>query len=190
MRIAPDHGFARWDLPFWFAVIGLEKEALAVSEDARPQVLSLLGKPRQAVAAAQADFANDPVDMVNRDELGMALASDGDCVQARPYLEESLWRYGGETMGSAFSANQAAVLIAARRAAGEEDSVAELLAAIREKVRRYREAGVAPDWCYMASKGSSDYSSMITQFMKTFPCHRPAHGDRMDSSQVIYPLNG
>jgi hypothetical protein len=162
IRIDSDDGFARWDLPFWFAVIGLEKEALAVREDARSEVLSLLGKPRQAVAAAQADFASDPVAMTNRDALGMALAGDGDYVQARPYLEESLRRYGGETMGSAFHVNQAAALIAARRAAGEEDSVAELLAAIREKVRRYREAGIST---FVRAELSTDYVDGLARFL-------------------------
>ncbi len=56
-------------------------------------------------------------------------------------------------MGASFTIDHAAALIAVRRAAGEEDNVAEILAAIRDNVRRYRETGfstfvigVSPDY--------------------------------------------
>jgi hypothetical protein len=55
-----------------------------------------------------------------------------------------MWqRSGGRVIKSGLlQADGAAALIAIRRAAGEEAEVGELVAAIRDNVRRYREAGI------------------------------------------------
>jgi len=159
LRIRPDSRRFRFALAYGFAQFGLEKEALAVLENADPGVLRLLGKPRQAVVAAQPTLAEDPTSPGGRAEAGLALASAGDYGRARPYLEESWQGYGGEVVVAGFTVDHAAALIALRRAAGEEDNVAELLAAIRDNVRRYAEAGistsvsVSPDY----EDGLADY---------------------------------
>jgi len=76
-------------------------------------------------------------------KLGLALAAAGEYKRARPILEE-LWqlRSGQVVQWGLIEANHAAALIAIRRDAGEEAGVGELLAAIRDNVRRYREAGL------------------------------------------------
>jgi hypothetical protein len=88
-------------------------------------------------------LAEDPVDLRVRHDLGLALASAGDYVRARPILEE-MWQRAGKrvTCCYLFSSYSAAALIAVRRDAGEAAEVGELLAAIRDNVRRYREAGI------------------------------------------------
>ena len=55
-----------------------------------------------------------------------------------------MWqRSGGRvTRFGLFQVNHAAAIIAIRRDAGEEAKVGELVAAIRDNVRRYREAGI------------------------------------------------
>ena len=63
--------------------------------------------------------------------------------RARPILEEMWQRSGGRiTRFGLFFTDSAAALIDIRRAAGEEAEVGELVAAIRDNVRRYREAGI------------------------------------------------
>jgi TolB-like protein/Tfp pilus assembly protein PilF len=142
MQITPDSGRFRFSLAYSLAIIGLEDEALAAREEADPDLLRLLGKPRQAVAAVEANLAEDSVSRGDRAAVGLALASAGEFARARTHLEESLQEYGGKVMGIGFDADHAAALIAVRQAAGEADNVADLLAAIRDNVRRYREASI------------------------------------------------
>jgi len=126
-----------------FAVIGLEKEALAISESPQLVVLRTLGKSEDAITTAQARLAEDPESLKARSELGLALASAGDYVRARPILEEMWQRSGGRVTGfGLFDTTGAAALIAIRRADGEEAKVGELIAAIKDDVRRNREAGI------------------------------------------------
>jgi hypothetical protein len=71
------------------------------------------------------------------------LAAAGDYVQARPILEEMWHRSGGQvTRRGPFQAPTAAALIAIHSDAGEEESISELVAAIKENVRRSRETGI------------------------------------------------
>jgi tetratricopeptide (TPR) repeat protein len=144
VRIDPESTFWRnyW-LPWEFAAIGLEKEALAISEAPPPFVLSLLGKPDDAVTTARARLADEPNSLSIRRNLGLALAGTGDYARARPILEEVWQRSSGRvTRFGLFRTIHAAALIAIRRAADEEAEVGELVAAIRDNVRRYREAGI------------------------------------------------
>ncbi len=118
LRINPESVPPKRDLTQYFAIIGLDKEALAISEEGRSVVLSILGRPED-------------------------LASIGDYARARPILEEMWQRTGGRvTRSGLFQIDSAAALIAIRRDAGEEAKVEELLTAIRDNVRRYREAGI------------------------------------------------
>ena len=161
LRIDPDDTHVKFELSFWFAYIELEKEASVIQEGAHPDVLRLLGKPRQALAAAQANLAKDPISVTNRDNLGLALAGAGDYARARPYLEESWQRYGGEIAGPSFGVDYAAALIAVRLAAGEEDNIADLLAAIRDNVRRYEEAGIST---FVRAGLSRDYEDGLANY--------------------------
>jgi len=162
-RIEPHHLSTPYaTLTEELAAIGLEKEALAISEHPRPVVLTRLGKPRDAVTTAEALLAEDPESLMARHDLGLALAGAGDYARARPILEEMWRRSGGRvTLCCLFSIVDAAALIAIRRDAGEEDKIGELVAAIRDNVRRYHEAGITngPLWY------SVDYEEGLAAFL-------------------------
>ena len=144
LRIDPEHlGFRRF-LTGGFAFLGLEKEALAILEAPQPIVLRILGRPGDAVTTAEARLAEDPISLWARRDLGLALAGAGDYARARPFLEEAWQRSGRRiTYGDLFRIESAAALIAIRRDASEEAEVGELMAAIRDNVRRYHKAGMA-----------------------------------------------
>jgi hypothetical protein len=147
LRINPEYLRVKVGLPYHLAVLGLEKEALAIREQPRPFVLSYLGKPRDAVTTAEARVAEEPNSLAARANLGLALAGAGDYARARPILEE-MWRRSGGRIAKRsdlFHTASAAALIAVRRDAGEEAKVGELVAAIRDNVRRYRKAGIVGD---------------------------------------------
>ncbi|MCH7510622.1 MAG: tetratricopeptide repeat protein [Proteobacteria bacterium] len=143
LRIDPQKSLTRRFLTFQLAAIGLEKEAVAISEAPHPFLLSVLGKPEDAVTTAQARLAEAPNSLAARSDLGLALAGTGDYAGARPILEEMWQRSGGRvTRFGLFQTSNAQALIAIRRAAGEEAKVGELVAAIKDNVRRYRAAGI------------------------------------------------
>ena len=147
LRISPAYGQVRIGLAYHFAYLGFEEEAIAIRTAPNPNVLSWLGKTLEAVAAAEAGVANNPNLPRLRHTLGLALAGTGDYARARPILEE-MWQWSGGKIAKRrdqFRTVSAAALIAARRDAGEEAKVSELVAAIKDNVRRYREAGIIGD---------------------------------------------
>jgi TolB-like protein/Flp pilus assembly protein TadD len=160
LQITPDSGRFRFALAYALAIIGLEEEALAVREEADPDLLRFLGKPRQAAAAAQESLAEDPISRGDHAEVGLVLASAGEFARARPHLEASWQGYGGRIVGFGFGVDHVAALIAVRRAAGEADNVADLLEAIRDNVRRYREAGIAT-----SADTSPDYEDGLASYL-------------------------
>jgi hypothetical protein len=93
---------------------------------------------------AEARLAEEPNSLTARRDLGMALAAAGDYARAGPILEE-MWQRSGRrvTSGGLFWSISAAALIASRLDASEDAEVGELLAAIKDNVRRYREAGIS-----------------------------------------------
>jgi TolB-like protein/Tfp pilus assembly protein PilF len=130
-----------------FATIGLEKEALAITAARLPFILVISGRPADALVHLEARLAEDPLGYPG--PLGLLLAVKGDYARSRPFLEERWQRSGGRvTRDGPFTIYRAAALIAMRRDAGEEAEAGELVAAIRDNVRRYREAGVirSIDW--------------------------------------------
>jgi len=141
LKIDPENHYPRNWLPRQFAMIGLEKEALSISEYTSPRVLSLLGRPGDAVTTAQVQVTEDPMSLRKRFSLGLALAGAGDYSRGRPILEE-LWQSSGGRVIGRLGTACAIALIAIRRDAGEEAGVGELVAALRDNVRRYREAGI------------------------------------------------
>ena len=90
------------------------------------------------------------------------LGSMGDYVSARPLLEYA-WIHVGRLVNAKFTTESAAALAVLRRSTGEQDGVDELLAAIREDVRRQRDAGVneycRPIRCVLYDEGLATYLS-------------------------------
>ena len=147
LRIDPTYAHVRTGLSFRLARLGLENESLAVIQNPNPLVASYFGKPDVAVAIAKSQFAENPASLVVRHSLGLALAGVGDYERARPLLEEMWVKSGGRISkrSDIFHTLSAVALIAARRHAGDEDGVGELVDAILDNVRRYREAGIVGD---------------------------------------------
>ncbi len=147
LRISPGYLQVNLGLTFRFAELGLDNEIFRISGNPYPFVMSLLGRPQEAVAIAEAHVAGDPNSDRARHELGLALAGAGDYVRARPILEE-MWRLSDGRISKRsdlFHTLSAVALIAMRRDAGEETEVGELITAIRDNVRRYRKAGIVGD---------------------------------------------
>jgi TolB-like protein/Tfp pilus assembly protein PilF len=142
LEILPENRLLRFYLPRLLAVLDLENEVLAISDNPFPYSLLYLGKPGDAVTTAKAHLAENPTSNYVRRDLGLALAAVGDYIRARPLLEE-IWRKSGGRVayyGGLFRVDDAAALIAIRSDAGEEAGVDELLVAIRDNVRRFHEA--------------------------------------------------
>jgi hypothetical protein len=150
-----------WLVPA-IARIGLGQEALTISEHYWPEILIMLGRPGEAVTEAEKRLAEDPTRLWSRRDLGLTLAVAGDFTRARPFLEEMWQRNAGRVNQTGlFLADHAAALIAIRRNAGEEAVVGELLAAIRDNVLRYREAGmIRADYSF-----SADYEEGLATYL-------------------------
>jgi len=143
IRINSKASGAQFALTLELAILGLEEEAFAVSDNPAPHTLIVLGRPGDAVAAVGAQLTENPNDLEARRNLGIALAGAGNYERARPILEE-MWQQNGDrvTCCGLFPPHAAAALIAIRRDAGEESGVGVLVAAIRDNVRRLHEAGI------------------------------------------------
>jgi len=168
-------------------MVGLEKEALDISQPPSPFMLSYLGKPNDAVRIAESLLAKDPDSHGARHDLGLALAGAGNFASARPILED-MWRRSGERVGKRselFVTLTAAALIAARRDAGEDDKVAELVAAIRDNVRRYREAGIVGD----GRSFGPDYEEGIALYLSGDRARGLALLDKASEDGVFIPPN-
>jgi TolB-like protein/Flp pilus assembly protein TadD len=134
---------SRTVLALQFAVIGLDKEALDLAGVSHFGVLRILGRPDDAVKTVEMGFAENPVDPKLHREQELALAGSGDYARAWPILEEKWQRSGGRiNCCKQFRIESAAALITIRRDADEDSGADELLAAIRDNVRRLREAGM------------------------------------------------
>lgn len=142
LLINPEFNKSRLYLSFEFAGVGLREEALSVFFTI-PGVYSKLGRPKDALAAAQAWQASEPNGTAPRVELALALAGAGDYARAEPLLEE-LWGLSNGRVSStgAFQITHAAALIAIRRTAGDEADIDEILVAISDNARRLRQAGI------------------------------------------------
>ena len=131
------------DIPFGlsedFARIGLEQEALSMPETAL--TLRVLGRPDDMVRVVEKHLSGNTTPY-DRLRFGGLLGSAGDYDRARPMLEEA-WQWYGEQVAHRgnFDITHAAALVAIRRDAGDETGVDEILAAIKDNVRRYREIG-------------------------------------------------
>jgi tetratricopeptide (TPR) repeat protein len=144
LMIDPESVLVRNFLTFRFASIGLEQEALEISDVTWPYVFNILGRPRDAVAKTEALLAVDPAKDFYRNSLAHALAAVGEYARARPILEESWERNERRVTHNSFvfSYGEAMALIAIRRDAGDEAGARELLEAIRKDVGNRRKAGI------------------------------------------------
>jgi tetratricopeptide (TPR) repeat protein len=138
MRINRDYG--SYGLGMAFARIGLEKEALSVSVSETALTLRVLGRTDDMVKVVEERLAEYTMPN-DRLLFGQLLGSAGDYVRARPMLEEAWQRHGGQVTQRVFEITHAGALIAIRSAAGDGTGVDEILTAINDNVRRYREAG-------------------------------------------------
>ena len=163
VRINPNDVWYYDDLARLLATLGLTNEALTISEAPGPDVLTLLGRPGDAVTTAEARVAEDPISLEARRDLGLALAGAGDYSRAGPILDEMWQRSGGRISRTGLlRPDTAAALITIRREAGEEAEVGKLVAAIRDNVRRYHEAGIVRStlfyrWSVDYEEGLADY---------------------------------
>ena len=158
----PEADHKRLDLSRQFATIGLAQEALAVYAPPDPETLLLLDRAKDAAALVEGGLADDPYRVYYRFILGRILAAAGDYDRARPMLEELWQRSGGlVTSSGIFHTDDAIALIAMRQFAGESTMVAELIAAIRDNVRRYREAGITRAYW----NRSADYEEGLADYL-------------------------
>jgi TolB-like protein len=163
LSIDPDFTRVMEGLAFHLAMLGLEDESLAISQRPRAIVLSYTGNSRDAVALAERYVEEFPEWPQGRHDLGLTLAGAGDFVRARPILEE-LWQESGGIIskrGDWFQTLTAAALIAARRNADENADVNDLVMAIRDNVRRYREAGIVGD----GRSFGADYEEGLAEYL-------------------------
>ena len=162
LLIVPKHKRYREDLRFSLAVIGLDQEAFTVSEEVPADVFSLLGRPLDAVSKAEEFKAKDPTSSYYSIVLGRTLAAAGEYARAKPILEKMWQQYERRiTFGYSFTIAEATALIAALLDAGEEARVGELIAAIKDNVRRYREAGITNHKWYV----NADYEEGVAAYL-------------------------
>lgn len=133
--------YARRRLSWGFATVGMDDEAIAMQHDPTAEVYRWVGRPGDAVDVARTRYAENPDLVPYRKSLGMALAAAGEYGEARPYLE-NMWQLakGRVTLQGNCGIDCAIALIVIRHQAGEPAD--EILDAINDNVRRYREAGV------------------------------------------------
>jgi TolB-like protein len=147
LRINREYSRPKGGLQFHFAAIGLEQEIFSFVDRPSPFALILVGNTEAAVRVAEARLAEAPDERVLQHSLGHALAAHGQYERARPILEE-MWRESRGRIAKRrdlFRFESALALIAIRRSVGDEHGVEELVAAIEDNVRRYREAGIVSD---------------------------------------------
>lgn len=144
------------------AIMGLEREALSISTPPKVFTFMVLGRHEEALERAKVWVAGKPENKRAHSYLGRALAINDDHVLARPLLEEA-WKDNGQrvTRSEIFAPGDAATLIAILRAAGEKAKVIELLAAMRDNVRRLKEAGIIRSGSFV----STDFVEGLTLYM-------------------------
>ena len=147
-------------LPPQIAMIGLEEETLLLTKREDLLELGFLGEPGEAIAIARARLEDDE-HAVSPVVMGFILAHAGLYSEALPYLEEVWHGWGGVTLDDEFSSTLAEALFAARIDAGNVDGAQQIIEALRENVRRYRDGrGYRTEWFR-----SIDYQEGIAAYM-------------------------
>jgi TolB-like protein/Tfp pilus assembly protein PilF len=179
LRVNPEYSRPKAGLQFHFAAIGLREEISSFADRPLALALMLVGDTEAAVQVAEAWLADTPDERIVQHDLGLALAANGEYGRARPILEE-MWAQSGGRIAKRrdlFRVDSALALIAIRRAAGEEHRVGELVAAIMDNVRRYREAGIVGD----GRSFGADYEEGLALY---FSGHREAGLALLDRGTV------
>ncbi|MEJ2257510.1 MAG: tetratricopeptide repeat protein [Woeseiaceae bacterium] len=164
LLIGPMESYNRRYLANMFAVIGLEQEALAVMGEPLASVYMYLGRPEAALELLKSRYPAHPDDDDERVVLGRTLAAVGDYERARPLLESGWNRQAGRVYGD-FGIGAAANLVVARRAIASDADVSDLLAAMREDVRRKREAGFSSRFDLGGPFWTTGYEAGLTAYL-------------------------
>lgn len=149
------------NLPAQLAMIGLEEECLLLADGKDLLELGFLGEPGEAIALARAKLADDPRS-VSPFVMGLILAHAGYYGDALPYLEE-VWQQWGErlVLDNEMNATFAEALFAARSAAGDKAGAEQVIVALWDNVRRFRDQhGYRTDWVH-----SVDYQEGIAAYL-------------------------
>ncbi len=133
------------DMMWQLAAIGLEDEALRMSDGDNFEVQMWLGDPEAAIALAQAGLKDDPDNIGAQLNMAHTLAHAGRYQEARPWLEKGWHFFGRITLewgNSSFMGHIAQALIATLREAGDVAGANRVLAEFRDYVHQYRDAGI------------------------------------------------
>jgi TolB-like protein/Flp pilus assembly protein TadD len=156
LRIDPGSKQVRLGLSERLAMVGLEQEALAVTDSYLHYTFTYLGKPAAALRRAAEIYGHGQEVLADSSDMAIALAGAGQYARARPLLEQ-VWRKrdvkvtrSGLITRDGVPIIIAIALIAARKAANEGADVGDLLAALREDVRRTRGAGLTRSSQYLS----------------------------------------
>jgi len=147
LRIDPGSAQVRLALAETLAILGLEQEALSVTNEYLHYPLSYLGLPDAALRRAEELYGEGEDILSNRSDLAIALAGAGKYVRARPLLEDIFKQRSGRVTRSGQLTRDgvpiisAIALIAARRAVDIDSDISDVLSAMEDNVRRTREAG-------------------------------------------------
>ena len=136
MLLDPDNVLNRGVMRTYLAVIGLDKEALAVFEEARLYTLLLLGRPMEAVAIAEARLAESPDSSDNAETLLTFQAYAG---VYSPEIEESWEEWWEESPEEADTFDWIA-MIGIRRVTGK--LVDDVIFAMKKDASRHIDAGI------------------------------------------------
>ena len=168
LRIDPGSKQVRLGLSERLAMVGLEQEALAATDTHLHYTLTYLGKPAAALRRAS-DFYGDGNDILaDSSDLAIALAGAGKYARALPLLEQ-VWRKrdvkvtrSGLVTRDGVPIIIAMALVAARRAADGQADIDDVLAALRDDVRRTREAGLNRTSSYLSVDFEEGFTAYIS----------------------------
>ncbi len=124
------------------AAMGLDEEALAITEHDHYLVLELLGRPEEIVAHYDQMASEQPLRQGQPWILGEAMPAAGEFERALPLLEDKWAKLDGLVDIPWLGANTVLALLAARTAAPDQADNAAVIAAMRESSKRYHDAGV------------------------------------------------
>lgn len=159
LQLYPDDQGLRSSLAAGFAVVGLEKEALSIQLQPAAFVMTLLGRPLDALRIAEEQYVTDSDSFDSRLDYAMALAGAGDYSRARPMLDE-LWEESGQMVVTELGFDFLAAIIAVRHHAESIDGIADLIEPFREDVTRQHEAGMVMTTWTM----SAEYEEGLVEF--------------------------
>ena len=135
--------FLSYDMRYQLEAIGLTDEALRLANREDPEIMAFLGDTQAGVALARQQLAEDPRS-VSPLAMGLILAHAGQYDEAQPYLER-FWDQNGSAFArdDFYTSYVAEALHFMRRRAGDDEGADEVLAALWDNIRRFRDAGIS-----------------------------------------------